>query len=100
MQIVYTAVMSRLLEPSDFGLMAAALLGLRFVTYLARFGLGSAVVQRQELNRRMMATAQTLAILVGVVTFVLAVIISPLIARLTRNGDSDTIMRWLAIGLL
>jgi lipopolysaccharide exporter len=99
MQTVYTAVMSRLLDPRDFGLVAAALLGLRFVTYLSRFGLGSAVVQRQVLTRQMLATAQTLAILVGILAFATAVVLSPLIAGLTRNDQSAGVMRWLAVGL-
>ena len=65
MQLVYTAVMSRSLEPADFGLVAAAILGLRFVTYFSSFGLASAVVQRPTLDQRDISTAMRFSTFLG-----------------------------------
>lgn len=100
LQIVYTAVMSRLLEPSDFGLVAAALVGLRFVTYVSRFGLGSAVVQRETLTRDEAAIALRLALGVGLGTGAVAVLLSPALASLVGQPGAAEVMRWLAVALV
>jgi O-antigen/teichoic acid export membrane protein len=51
MQIGYTAVMGRVLEPRAFGLVALAGFALRFGSYFARMGVGSALIQRREVSR-------------------------------------------------
>lgn len=100
MQLIYTAVISRLLEPADFGLVAAALLGLRFVTYFSRFGLASAVVQRPTLDRQDISTAMRLSILFGVAAAAGAVAASPLLATVMREPSAAPVMRWMALGVL
>ncbi|OGX90312.1 hypothetical protein BEN49_07065 [Hymenobacter coccineus] len=50
MQIGYTAVMARLLDPAAFGLVAMAGVVLRFGSYFAEMGLGHALVQRAEID--------------------------------------------------
>ena len=44
--LAYTATVSRLLEPTEFGLMAMANLVVLFGQFFARMGLASALVQR------------------------------------------------------
>ena len=100
MQLVYTAVMSRLLEPADFGLVAAALLGLRFVTYFSRFGLASAVVQRPTLDQRDISTAMRLSIVLGVGAGGLAIALSPVLAAIIREPGAAAVMRWLALSVM
>ena len=50
-QIPQTVVMSRLLTPRDFGLVAVGLVMLRFVSYFAQGGLSSALIQRPSIDR-------------------------------------------------
>ena len=50
LQIVLTAVLARLLEPKSFGLIAMAGVVLRFGSYFAQMGMGSAIVQKDNLT--------------------------------------------------
>jgi O-antigen/teichoic acid export membrane protein len=82
LQLIYTATMSRLLQPDEFGLMAAALVGLRFVTFFSRFGLASAVIQRPSLDDTDISTAVRLAVLIGGAAAVITFLVSPLLAAI------------------
>ncbi len=99
-QLVYAATVSRLLEPADFGVMAAAMVGIRFVTYLARFGVANAVVQRHELDQRGVSTAWWLAVGIGVVACIVALLVAPVVAGLVRVPDAEPVVRWLSLALL
>ena len=48
--LAYTATVSRLLGPTEFGLMAMANLVVLFGQYFARMGLASVLVQKPELT--------------------------------------------------
>ncbi len=100
LQVVYTAVMSRLLLPVDFGVVAAALLSLRFVTYLSRFGLGSAVVQRANLTRDETAVAQSVALLTGATIALVAVLASPFLAKVVHQPSASHVIRWMSISIV
>lgn len=49
-QLVYTAVLSRILSPEDFGVVAIAQVFVTFFSTFSDMGLGSAIVQRQDLE--------------------------------------------------
>ena len=57
LQLAYTAVINRLLETEDFGLMAAATLTLSFTTHFAKMGVGQAVIQKPTLDEREVGAA-------------------------------------------
>ena len=57
--LVYTATVSRLLEPTAFGLMAMANLVVLFALYFVRMGLASALVQKPELSDEEIRAAST-----------------------------------------
>lgn len=100
MQLVYSAVMARLLEPADFGMVAAALISLRFVSYLSTLGMGSAVVQRDELLPHEAAAAFKLSILLGLSTATAAVLGAPLLSSILRQPAATNVTRWMALGLV
>jgi lipopolysaccharide exporter len=99
LQLFYTAAISRLLEPSAFGLMAAAMLSLRFVTFFSHLGLASAVIQRAELDDRDVSTAVRLSISVGLGVGLAAALLAPLFAELVRMPDATNVIRWIAVGI-
>jgi lipopolysaccharide exporter len=99
LQLVYTAQISRLLEPADFGVMAAALVGLRFVTYFSRFGIGSAVIQARDFDPVQESTALRISISFGILAGATTVLLSPILARIVAMPESAGVMRWLALGV-
>ena len=92
LQIGITAVLARLLTPSDFGLVAMAGVFLRFGQYFAQMGAGKAVVQKSELSDRDMHTAFTSSLLIGVAFCVLFVALAPLAGVLFP--DTPGVVRW------
>lgn len=99
LQLIYMAVMSRLLEPADFGLVAAAVLGLRLVSHLSRFGLGSAVVQRPSLSEFEERVAFTLSLSIAVAATALGLLLSPAVAALLGQSGVTNVMRWMSLSI-
>lgn len=85
LQIGITALLARLLTPSDFGLVAMAGLFLRFGQYFAQMGAGQAVVQKSELSSGDMHTAFTSALLIGAAFCGMFVVLAPLAGALFPN---------------
>jgi PST family polysaccharide transporter len=82
-QVVRLAVvitLSRLLVPSDFGLVAMVATITGFATVLTQAGVSNALIQRQVLDRRHVASAAWLTLVLGVVLAAVTVAISPVIA--------------------
>lgn len=82
LQLSVTAILARVLTPSEFGVVAMALVLLRFAQYFAQAGAGQAVVQKPELDARDVRTAFTSAALIGVGLCVLFVVLAPLAGAL------------------
>lgn len=57
LQLGYTAIMGRLLRPTDFGVLAIAIVFLRFGQYFAQMGVGPALVQSPDMSNRKISTA-------------------------------------------
>ena len=65
MQIGYTALMARLLDPKAFGLVAMAGVFLRFATYFSNMGMGQAIIQKTDLSKNDIKAAFTSSLLLG-----------------------------------
>ena len=59
------AVLARLLEPAEFGLMAAALVVIEFFEIFVRVGIGPVIVQRPQLEDRHVRAAFLLSVTLG-----------------------------------
>lgn len=80
-------VAARLLSTSDFGLGDMAGLFAAVTSVLAEFGIGAAVTQIRELDRRALGQLHTVSILLGTAAFGFAVLMAPLLARFFRSSD-------------
>src|SRR4051812_24554139 len=65
-QIATVSVLSRILPPADFGLVAIATVVTTFATLIRDMGTAAAVVQRDELKADLVDTVFWLNVLVGV----------------------------------
>ncbi len=81
-QVVYTMVINRLLSPVDFGLVAMANVVLRFGSYFAQMGLGTAIVQKKDLSATDIRATFTLALLFSVVIYSLIYFLAPYLIHL------------------
>jgi lipopolysaccharide exporter len=97
LQIVFTAVLARLLGPSAFGLMAMAALALRFGQYFAQMGLGQALVQAKEIDRNDIGVGFTVSTLLGVGFYGLFWVIAPGVSAFFRSPDLTPVMRTMSL---
>lgn len=77
-------IVARFLSPADFGIVEMA--GFYFIVtnVMAEFGIGTAVLQMQELERSIVAQINTIAMLSGVAAFGVSVLAAPLLADFFR----------------
>lgn len=73
-------ISARLLSPADFGLAEMAGYFAGITNILAEFGIGTAVLQMHELDRRVVAQLNTVSVMVCTLAFIVAASASPLIA--------------------
>ncbi|MBF0331969.1 MAG: oligosaccharide flippase family protein, partial [Candidatus Omnitrophica bacterium] len=75
---VGTAIMARILEPKDFGLIGMAVLVTGVVQLFGNFGLGAALVHKKDVTDEDLSTAFWANMGAGVVLAIICILISPL----------------------
>ena len=80
MSILISAILARLLTPSDFGLIAMVLVFSNFVAIFAGFGLTSAIVQKQEISDEALSSTFWINVGLGALLTVALAASAPLIA--------------------
>jgi O-antigen/teichoic acid export membrane protein len=98
--LAYTATVSRLLDPTAFGLMAMANLVVLFAQYFVRMGLASALVQKPDLTDEEIRAASTAGILIGLACLGLVWLIAPAIGVFFRAPALAPVLRGLGISFL
>lgn len=71
LNFVITAVLARLISPSDFGLMAIILIVINFAGIIADFGISAAVIQKQDISNKQLSSLFYLNIVIGIILTVL-----------------------------
>lgn len=98
LKIVVTAILARLLVPSEFGLMSAALVVIGFATMTSKLGVGQAIVQLPEIGQHHIRSGFTFSVGVGLIMTGFLWLTSPWIAALFRMPDLVDIFKiviWL-----
>lgn len=95
-QIVQTVILSRLLTPIEFGLMAAAMIVVRFVENYP-LGIGPPLVQLPNLETRHLRTGFTISVIFGLLSGVVLWLIAPLCAAFLNNQETIPIIRFFAL---
>lgn len=93
-------VLSRMLGPEAFGLVAMATLFTAFAQIFLDQGLSSAIVQRGELDREHLDTAFWTSIFTGGLLTVAGIAGSSLVAALFQEPRLAPIIAWLSLGFL
>lgn len=99
-QVAYIPIMSRLLDPRAFGLMAIANLTVNFGFYLARMGVAQALIQRPTITPSEIRASATAGWLTGGGFALLLWFTSPQIAGVFDEPDAIPLLRVMALSLL
>src|SRR5690606_31777656 len=75
-KLIVTAILSRILTPNDFGLVAAVMIVISFADIFWMMGVGQALVQKHRLNSEDKYTGFVLNICFGILIFLLIYVFS------------------------
>lgn len=100
LQLVFAAVMARLLSPEVFGLIAMTQLVLNFGNYFAEMGIGVALIQKFELTALDIRAGFTSTVALGAVVAACVWFASPLIAGIFREPEVVPVLQFMGLSLL
>lgn len=100
LQILVTAVLARLLEPKSFGLVALGGVVLRFGSYFAQMGMGSAIVQKEVLSREDVRMAFTSSSLLSLFFFLLFWLVTPVAVQVFDAPELSSLLPVMAISIV
>jgi len=93
-------VLSRLLEPETFGLVALASVFTAFMTIFVDQGFSQAIVQKAEIDKEHLDTAFWTGIIVGGLLTIITIAASTLVANIFQEIKLVPIIRWLSLSFL
>lgn len=97
---ITTIILARVLAPTDFGLMAIGLTIMNYLDILADFGIGPALVYRQDKPEQSANVAFVLSVGSGIGLMLIAWLTAPLVAAFFNEPRVVDLFRVLALGLL
>lgn len=80
LQIIQLSILARLLNPSDFGLMAIVMVVIGFSNMFIDMGLSNAIIYKQNVTDNQLTSLYWVNVAIGVILFFIILIISPFIA--------------------
>ncbi len=98
--ILSTVILARLLIPEDFGLVAMAMVAVGFFDVLLDLGVSAALIQHDHAGHEEFSTAWTLRLAQCVVTALLLVALTPLVADYYDDPRVLNVLRVAAITVL
>lgn len=99
-QAIYVAVMSRLLDPVAFGLMAIANMALAFGIFVAQMGVSHALIQRPQLTEDDVRAGATSGMVLGVLSGIAFALLAPFVAGLVGEPDAIPLLRLMGFNFL
>lgn len=100
LQFLTTVVLARLLSPADFGLMSMILVFTGFAALFADFGLGAALIQREQVRPEHLDSAFWVNIGAGATLAALIAATSPLIAAVYGEPALQPLTAFVALSFL
>lgn len=99
LQIILTIILARILLPSDFGLVSAAMVIISTVAIFSTLGIGPALVQKLTLQDKHIKAAYTLAITLNTFFAIIVILLSNFLATFYDELLIGTILKVLAISI-
>lgn len=99
-QLIFMAIMARLLEPSDFGLVAIANVSLRFFGYFAQMGTAPALIQKPNLDKGDIAAALSVSLGISSLFFLVLQVAAPSMEVFFQMAGLGLVIQVLAINFI
>ena len=91
-QMLGTAILARILTPSEYGIVAVIMVMVSFFQLLSNFGLGTAIIQKQGLTEDNVFSLFIFTIIVGAIISLLFAFLGPVIAGFYHNDEYKKIV--------
>ena len=99
-QYTTTIILAALLTPSDFGLMAMAIVIIRFLEIFKDLGTAAAIIQNQNLSEESLSSIFWVNVGFGVLVAILVFLAAPLGAEFYNNMKVENILKVLSISFI
>lgn len=96
-QFLQLAVMARILQPKDFGLIAMIMVVIGFARAYADMGISNAIIHKQDATREQLSSLYWLNIVAGVLVFAVIILTKPLIIAFYNEPKLDDLITWSAL---
>ncbi len=100
LQFVTLTILSRLLAPSDFGLLGMVMVVIGFAQIFADMGVSNAIIHRQDATKEALSGLYWLNILAGIIVFILIVIFTPLVVAFYNEPRLNNLLYLSALVFL
>ncbi|MCA9749631.1 MAG: MOP flippase family protein [Romboutsia sp.] len=100
LQIIQLLILSRILSPSDFGMMALVMSVVGFSNLFLDFGVSSYIIHKQNISNKALSSLYWLNVLVGLFFFALAYVLAPFIADFYNEKELTSIIRLISINFI
>lgn len=97
--IIISAILSRLLSPSDFGVVAIAMVFIIFFSILSELGIGPAIIQQKELKKEDISNIFSFTVYLGLLLAFVFFLASNDIARYYGREQLVIILRILSVNI-
>jgi len=95
-----TIVLGRILLPTDYGIVGFALIFVNFMATFSDFGIGSALIQKADIDDDTLCTGLALRTLFGALAFILLFSLAPVSRFFNDSREITSAIRLLSFGFL
>ena len=97
MQLLQMGVLARVLDPTDFGLMAMLLVVVGFAQCFSDMGLSNIIIYKQKLSPQVLSSLYWACVLSGVVIFLVIIMLAAPVSHLYREPRLIPLLRLIAV---
>jgi len=98
--LVISIIMLRLLQPSDYGVIALANVFINFGVRFSRMGIGPTIIQRDRIDNDDIRASLTLAIFLGFLFGLIFYLVAPYGGVFFKNDEVVTVFRILSMSMI
>jgi PST family polysaccharide transporter len=95
--LIVTAILSRLLQPAEFGIIAIAMVFITFFSILSDIGIGTAIIQKKALTKQDLSTIFSFTIYLAFIAAIVFFFGSGFIASIYKEPVLATICKFLSV---
>lgn len=96
---VVTIVLARLLDPTHYGIISIVTVFISFCNVFVTSGMGSAIVQKKEVDERDYNTAFLISLTIAIVLYIALFLLAPYIAQFYGMKELKWVLRMMALRL-